>query len=52
MNDSWDAPNVGYGGTVDAITAGGGNLSVSNAGNYTFKLYLATTPMTCSVVKN
>ncbi len=49
-NDGWD---INVGGTTDHLTAGGGNLSVATAGNYTIKLFLTNEESSyCTVTKN
>jgi hypothetical protein len=48
-NGGWD---VNLGGTPDDLTFGGGNISVSEAGNYTIKLYPRPDGGTYTIVKN
>ncbi|NOU46743.1 MAG: SusF/SusE family outer membrane protein [Bacteroidales bacterium] len=48
-NDDWA---VNLGGTTDNLEYGGPNIAVTEAGNYTIKLYLNGTIPTYSIVKN
>ena len=48
-NDSWD---LNLGGDINALTPGGDNIPVAEAGNYTIKLFLAGSGGHCTIVKN
>jgi len=51
MNDAWD---WNLGGTESSLSQGGANLPISEAGNYTIKLYLSANEQSgsCTIVKN
>jgi hypothetical protein len=48
-NSAWD---LALGGTVDALTTTGGNLAITQAGNYTITLDLSKATYTCVIKKN
>ncbi|MDO4165670.1 MAG: SusF/SusE family outer membrane protein [Bacteroides sp.] len=51
-NAGWD---INYGGDIDNLSAGGDNITIAEAGNYTIKLYLTrstTDAIYCTITKN
>ncbi|MBQ8225711.1 MAG: DUF5115 domain-containing protein [Bacteroides sp.] len=49
-NGSWD---INVGGSADKLVAGGDNLNITEAGNYTIKLYLINDDSSyCTITKN
>lgn len=48
-NDGWD---VNLGGPLNALTPGGDNIPITEAGNYTIHLFLVGNGGTCTIVKN
>ncbi len=48
-NDGWDN---NLGGDPAALTAGGANIAIAAAGNYTLKLFLTGATPYCTIVKN
>jgi len=47
-NSDW---NINLGGDINNLTAGGANITIDTAGNYTIKLYPGATPH-CTITKN